>query len=137
MPDFVPAFSKYRTSDLYTLVEDEAFNGYLVCAAFADGPEGKTVRGFTKNTRRKALHDVSEFIQTHNELVVKALAFKGYDATKLGYDLWFSGQGHGTGFPDRDELDEATAIALHKATKKFFRSELCLFHVGGGFYEIC
>lgn len=37
--------------------------------------------------------------------VAEALARDGYDATRMGNDLYYTRAGHGTGFWDRSELD--------------------------------
>lgn len=106
-----------------TIVNDDnevvnAFvEGYLVCAAWADAPEGSNAR-FDNAAKAEALVVCQRFIVTCGPLFYEALELR--DAEHLGHDFWLSRNGHGTGFWDRKEL-ETNGIGddLHKLAKKF------------------
>lgn len=52
----------------------------------------------------KAHQDCSEFQQKARHLLSQAYS-RNYDAEQAGRDFWFTRNGHGVGFWDRDELD--------------------------------
>lgn len=57
---------------------------------------------------------------TANEADVLAFIEATGDAELIGYCLWLSANGHGTGFWDRDEcVDEDLCERLHKASEGF------------------
>lgn len=76
--------------------------GYLICAAWADAPEGSNAR-FNNAEKAKALVDCQQFIATCGPLFYQALELR--DAEHLGHDFWLTRCGHGTGFWDREELE--------------------------------
>lgn len=91
--------------------------GYLICAAWADAPEGSNAR-FSKRAKEQALVDCQDFIATCRELFFEALEWR--DAEHLGHDFWLSRCGHGTGFWDRAELEvDGIGDDLHAKAEVF------------------
>lgn len=82
--------------------------GYLECAAWADAPEGSSAR-FTRAAIRDAQDDCREFIQACGPRIDQAAELR--DWGYLGHDFWLSRKGHGTGFWDRDELQDVEPCA--------------------------
>lgn len=96
---------------------DEFIEGYLVCAQWADAPEGSNAR-FSNAAKAKARVDCLEFIATCGPLFYAALEHR--DAEHLGHDFWLSRRGAGTGFWDRKELEvDDLGDDLHKLAKGF------------------
>lgn len=89
---------------------------YLECALFADAPEAwkaKQIPFVLPATLRQAYRDTGEFKMAAERAGIDITLF---DPVQVGHDFWYSRQGHGTGFWDRDEVygedgDRLAAIA--------------------------
>lgn len=100
--------------------------GYIEALLFAesatdqDGEEVENLSGYELNAEslEAARLDCARFMDTAPLLLKGAmLAGVDYDHTQAGRDLWFSRQGHGVGFWDRDL--GAIGEALHKVAQTF------------------
>lgn len=90
---------------------DHFTQGYLEALFFtSNGPEEGQLRdsGFSDLSEEalEACVVVCKTFQADNaELLALAYARDDYDETQAGRDLWFTRNGHGVGFWDRDQLD--------------------------------
>lgn len=80
--------------------------GFLAALQWAESPEGQTPR-IPRATRDAAASLCARFTIKHEDLYRRALARDGYDAEQFGHDLWLTLAGHGVGFWDRAELEDA------------------------------
>ena len=94
------------------------WNGYTECAQWADVPyneEGTEELDTNEWVFTDALRfAVLDFVEANEEDVVAYAKLNAYGFGGVGYDLWLSARGHGTGFWDRgygalgDRLDKAS-----------------------------
>lgn len=95
-------------------VLDSFTKGYIEAMFFADGKiydmDGNETGDEFNNYGFSAISDVSlgnivadcvDFQYTYTELLEKAYEHMNYEPNRAGNDLWYSRQGHGTGFWDR------------------------------------
>lgn len=122
-PDFksLPAFVRgYITAAFFT----EASEG-------GDEYEGKTFGDITSGALAGIIADCEAFQAAAAPLLEEAFD-RGYSEERAGTDFWFTRNGHGAGFWDREELAEAhdwTGTSLGNAL-----SALCGF--GTAFGEV-
>lgn len=130
---FEVAFPKVKFDRDDEAIFDEFIEGYLVCAEWADAPEGSNAR-FSNAEKRAARNDCLEFIATCGPLFYEALEHR--DAEHLGHDFWLTRTRAGTGFWDRDEL-EINDIGKDLTTlveERGFRSYTSLYASRGWLY---
>ncbi len=93
-------------------------SGIIQCAIFADKPEGSNPR-VTRQAKQQAEMLASQFVGIIGDVTLleieEAYHSHGYGShpdcgsvmpwlVACGHDVWFTSQGHGTGFWDREEL---------------------------------
>jgi hypothetical protein len=96
---------------------DAMARGYLECAAWADAPEGSRAR-FSKESERIARQMVRAFCIVAEPLIVQALEYSS--PYRLGFCLWLTRCGHGSGFWDEGTLsiDPAAPLTLRDRENK-------------------
>ncbi len=117
---------------------------YIIAAIWADAPEGTHPRP-TAATKREAFRQCEQFIADCNTLFDAAMECfeNGYGShpdcgtaeAAFGHDFWLTRQGHGTGFWDRQELEEGElgdklahmARQAGEATYSFYRGWFDLY----------
>lgn len=96
----------------------EGARGYLEAAYFTDAcnPDAEgydafiaehgepSFRHLTPESLAAALEDWTAFEAKVRPLLAQAYEREGYDETRAGHDFWYTRNGHGVGFWDRDEL---------------------------------
>lgn len=89
-------------------IDLEAFvASYIECAYFTDtGDDEQPPKDaeLSLEARAKSLEDCRAFILAAHPLLREALNRDGYDQTRAAHDFWYTRNGHGVGFWDRDEL---------------------------------
>lgn len=83
-----------------------AATAYLACAIWTipeDEPQNPEP---SEQARAHASAAIESFVTRAFGLAEEAIERPGYDAARLGHDLWLTRNGHGAGFWDRDELDD-------------------------------
>lgn len=83
--------------------------------------EDTTVAELSEDAWKRIADDCAAFRAAAGAawLKVEADEIDGYDAHRAGADFWFTRNGHGAGFRDRDELDGPIGEALTAAAKTF------------------
>lgn len=127
-PDQHPAHGK-ACHPFYTL--DEFARGYVEAMFFTNGDTADEndnllnemgVERLTRAAVASIKHDCGRFTGILHEgrfLRQWLDGAAGYDDAQAGRDLWFTRQGHGVGFDDREELNAATKAALYTAARQF------------------
>lgn len=80
--------------------------------------ENFTVFDFSEDAREKARADCEEFLARAKRLGISILLWRYDKAEQAAFDLYFSRQGHGTGFFDRPELYGEDRHILQKLAKE-------------------
>lgn len=122
---------------------DQFTTAYLQCALFTGTDESNDQGGdpldeiyyiddFSKEAIKKALEDCEEFQELNIDDIEKIPNWKGnadssgrnsYTGYEVaGHDFWFTRNGHGSGFWDREYLDKETKDRLTKSAKSFGES---------------
>lgn len=101
---------------LFKTDEERVAGGLLAAVIFAEAPEGTRPR-ITKAARHGAVRFARKFLQELGQDNLEAY-LRVHSLVSLGQDLWFTHQGHGTGFWDRCELEADLRNALLAAVKK-------------------
>lgn len=65
-----------------------------------------------------------QFRQIAGAAYDQAIEVDGYSAEQAGRDFWFTRNGHGVGFWDRDELPKPIADALTEAARRMGNADL-------------
>lgn len=103
MPEFIPSFLPDN------LPLDAA--GYLECAEFTSAEDyGDDCKGWHDSAIAEARLACQVFGATADPDDIDAYLASGLDYRDLGRDIWFSRNGHGAGFFDRD-ADGLQAVA--------------------------
>lgn len=115
---------------------DSFVQGYIE-AAFFTIPEEDDLQdaefGEIANTSLKQIIRDCEDFQAEAAALLDAAYESGYDYAQAGRDFWFSRNGHGTGFWDRQEIPEHTGKALSAVAHGFdpvdmYRGDRGLIH---------
>lgn len=113
MPEFVLSLAGEREHPFYAL--NDFARGYVEAAFFTNGDCGDDDEFCIADRDAESLHPsavaairdyCAKFEQDAAALLKQAYA-RDYDATQAGRDLWFTANGHGVGYWDRDELEAA------------------------------
>jgi hypothetical protein len=88
---------------------------YLICALWTNEFDNDNVHDLPKETWDAAAADCFKFVRRYWNLIQKS----GVDAEHTGHDFWLTRNGHGTGFWDRDELDDKLGRLLTEASEEF------------------
>lgn len=118
---------------------DEMAIGYMECSLFTDLPDGEVGQGEFDCT--PYLPNFSE--QAKESAAIACAQFFSYnvtdlaevDARRAGNDLWYTRNGHGTGFWDRDEIEESARKRLADAARKMGERHLVRGDDGKFYYE--
>jgi len=111
---------------------DEFTQGYWEAAFFTDEVPGLTFADVSKEAYDRALSDCLGFQTENVALLDRAYACDDYGPTQAGRDFWFTRNGHGVGFWDRETLGPL-GNELSKACE---RAEDGLYAIGGKIYFI-
>ncbi len=76
---------------------------YLMCAAWADGPEETRARWPIAEIQT-AEKVCAVFLEYCGAELINAAIAAGFSAERMGHDFWLTRCGHGAGFWDRNEL---------------------------------
>lgn len=106
--------------------------GYVEAMFFTNGDTGEGYKLNELGTRRltraawqvikgdcETFHHRVESEHGRDAARVLSDGLPGYDAQRAGNDFWFTRQGHGVGFWDRDELSETLRDALSETAQAF------------------
>jgi hypothetical protein len=125
---------------------DQFTSAYLQCALFTGTDESNDQGGnpldgsysicdFSKEALKKALADCEKFQELNIDDIEAIPDWKGntdshgrniYTQYEVaGHDFWFTRNGHGTGFWDREYLNQETKDKLTKSAKSF--GESCVY----------
>ena len=108
MPEFVPDISAGLAAGNHFL------KGYLEACEFTDQEQwGDKVTGFSDQFIEIAETDCATFYGTHSHMWANE---PDYNDERAGNDFWYSRNGHGTGFWDRDLQHKDK---LHRESKQF------------------
>lgn len=85
---------------------DAFTQGYWEAAFFTNQEEigDLTFADVAKSAWERAVEDCKKFQTDNAALLDRAYNRPGYGETRAGTDFWFTRNGHGTGYWDRDEL---------------------------------
>ncbi|MFN7883244.1 MAG: hypothetical protein ACK5PF_09560 [bacterium] len=86
--------------------KESATRAYLEAAEWTLDDDDAKPNGFSEQAREHASAAVESFATRAGIYAGFAINRPGYDASRLGHDLWLTRNGHGAGFWDRDELEE-------------------------------
>jgi len=104
---------------------DEMVDGVIECALFTsitddeeplDGIFG--ISDITDDIRDDLESRVLAFVSENEDLVKEALDKPGYGLVNFGHDYWYTVNGHGTGFWDREELGQVGKDLADAARKE-------------------
>jgi hypothetical protein len=128
MPEFI--LNRNDTNHLSDFVE-----GYVEAMFFTNGDIGaeddehRLNRLGTNRVTRKAWQDIKDDCEAFRHAVemqygrdaadILSYGTDGYDARRAGNDFWFTRQGHGVGYWDRDALPESIRDALSETARGF------------------
>lgn len=127
MPEFI--LNRNDTNHLSEFVA-----GYVEAMFFTNGDTGddnedKLNELGTARLTRAAWQDIKDDCEAFRHAVetqhgrdaarILSHGLPGYDAQRAGNDFWFTRQGHGVGFWDRDELPEDLRDALSETARGF------------------
>ena len=110
MPEFVmPKGRNYRRFDNL----DNFTQGYVRAAFFTIDEElnDKTFDDLDGTTLARFVKDSEHFQGANASILALAYASSGYSEERAGIDFWFTRNGHGAGYWDREEL---TGLACGK-----------------------
>jgi hypothetical protein len=129
VPEFLLNANNRGAHPFYKL--DEFARGYVEAMFFTNGDTGDTrenllnelgVERLTKEAVKGIKSDCSAFlgrIMPDGCFVRQWLdRLEGYDDAQAGRDFWFTRQGHGVGFWDREQIPDAAGEALSAAAKQ-------------------
>lgn len=87
---------------------DAFTQGYWEAAFFTNQDEigDLTFADVAKSAWEQAVEDCKKFQNDNRTLLIKAYAVAGYDEACAGRDFWFTRNGHGVGFWDRQPLGD-------------------------------
>lgn len=85
---------------------DAFTQGYWEAAFFTNQEEigHLTFADVAKSAWEQAVEDCKKFQADSATILARACNKPGYDETRAGHDFWFTRNGHGAGYWDRDEL---------------------------------
>lgn len=103
----MPQFHSYAANDAGENL-DTFTAAYIVCIYFTETGDGDQPHCEVEMSDElidciKA--ECAEWQATNAGLLAEAYARDGYDAERAGQDFWYTRNGHGVGFWDRDALD--------------------------------
>lgn len=94
---------------------DVIVDSYLEAALWTSNDreefDNKTIWNFSDKAKKQAKKDIEWFLNNAGSV------FDDVDETTIGYDLWLSRNGHGSGFFDRDGYDEDDSKFLMDLSK--------------------
>lgn len=125
MPKFIldygstEAVKRYNEQDTFT-------RGYIEAMFFTNtgtGDDGElehaTVADLDDDAWETIIKDCKGFQENNAELLEVAYGCDGYNEENAGHDFWYDRNGHGTGFWDREALDEELQSALNKVASAY------------------
>jgi hypothetical protein len=126
MPEFVLNDNhRAKRGHAYHELSDFA-KGYVEAMFFTNGDTGDDNEHLlndlgTERLTRAAVASIAKdcdlFLGSIRQWLDEVEANVNYDEAQAGRDLWFTRQGHGVGYWDRDELKKASRTALTMAAK--------------------
>ena len=121
----MPQFEMEGANELEFKALDSFTQGYIEAMFFTDsGPEEGQLgdAGFNElasETLKKIVKDCTQY-QFDNVAALLSAYERDYDETQAGRDFWFTRNGHGVGFWDREELEPlGLADTLSEAARAF------------------
>lgn len=133
MPQFQLNAARYGKHPFYAL--DDFAKGYAEAMFFTNGDTGDDredllnelgVEKLTREAVKDIAADCTRFInsimpdgRSCREWLDEIAGQSDYDDARAGHDFWFTRQGHGVGFWDRDELHEEQNGALSNLARSF------------------
>lgn len=88
----------------------DAFTAAYIMAAYwtstGDGGQPSSEAELAPEGLEVARESCATFQRDYADLLQEAYDRVGYDASRAGHDFWLTRNGHGTGFWDRDELED-------------------------------
>lgn len=111
MSQFILNANHHGKHPFYSL--DDFAKGYVEAMFFTNGDTGDEredllndigVEKLTKKAVEEIRHDCNMFKVKAKDLLDFAVGRDGYSEERAGNDFWFTRQGHGVGFWDRNEL---------------------------------
>lgn len=122
---------------------DAFTKGYAECALWSSNDESDDnggepldknydVSDISRETLEKMIADCAKF-QANNDILLRAVYTKKYDAHSAGHDFWLTRNGHGAGFWDHADLDQKIMTLLSDASKAFGGVDLYVSDAG----EVC
>lgn len=99
-------FENYDPLDnLVDIDKEPMLRGYLECAIFADLPEEYIGEFSSEDIAKESLEEARKDVDQFKSKSVELLKEMDKDTlNRAGMDFWYSRNGHGTGFFDREEL---------------------------------
>ncbi|MCK9416355.1 hypothetical protein M0Q97_06830 [Candidatus Dojkabacteria bacterium] len=96
----ITKFKKFYESALIDYDIDDIINDYLETSLFLNEEEliNETIYNFSDDARKQAKEEIEWFINTAIELDEDI--FEDISDNKMGGNIWYSRNGHGTGFFD-------------------------------------
>lgn len=124
----MPEFRMNGRCDAFTAL-DAFTQGCIECIFFTNTEPGTTRETWNPETQSSLPGDVGfqdlapetlasiiadceRFQKAHAKLLAKAYNRPGYDEERAGRDFWYTRNGHGVGFWDRDELGKDLGAKL-------------------------
>lgn len=133
MPEFQLNADRYGKHAYYKL--SDFAKGYVEAMFFTNGDTGDDNESLlndlgVEKLTREAVKDIARVCDTFIGTIMPDGRFCrqwldeiagqcGYDDSRAGNDFWFTRQGHGVGYWDRDELHEEQKLALSDLAHKF------------------
>lgn len=121
MPKFILGQGDADTSRRFNALDDFT-QGYIEAMFFTstgsgndDDMEDATVAEMALETWQKIIDDCTKWQRQNTTILALAAQQPGYGMMKAGRDYWYTRNGHGVGFWDREEL-EAAIIGINNET---------------------
>ena len=99
-------YLKYLKENLSDHNIKKIVDSYLECALFTEDVKNKTIHDFSKKARDRANTEIVWFVSTAGN------ALDNIEDNLIGQDLWYSRNGHGSGFWDNDYDDDVVKILM-------------------------
>lgn len=112
MPEFILDHGTPEAARAFAQL-DAFTQGYIEAMFFTDASDpddgdlqDATTAELAPDTLAQIVAECSDFQTRHAALLAQAYACADYGPEQAGRDFWFTRNGHGAGFWDRDQLDE-------------------------------
>jgi len=131
MPEFVLDHGTRETAQRFAKL-DEFTQGYIEALFFTDtgtGDDGELEHATVDDLAPSAWHKIklicAAFQEANQTLLDAAYACDDYNERRAGNDLWYTENGHGVGYWDRDlgDIGDKLTDAAERHERGFYRGD--------------